>query len=203
MEYFHKQLAWSKNMMNQAIDLMYEILQAHFKQIINIKETPLEIDRTFATDLVLLTFNSNSIAVRMRRLKICGKYRDLTIQTQQASGNRYNTEYVKIFEKGYVRWYLYCWVRNDKIREWMFIDLDILRDKKLIENYDEITNKNDNQRFKAIPLEILLKNNCIIDYHLNGKKSHRKELNNVGCIIAFHDKKEASIKKEVKLSDFF
>jgi len=188
-------------MMNQAIDLMYEILQSHLKQIINIKETPLEIDRTFATDLVLLTFNNNSIAVRMRRLKICGKYRDLTIQTQQASGNRHNTEYVKIFEKGFVRWYLYCWTRNDKIKEWMFVDLDTLRDKKLIENYNEITNKNDNQRFKAIPLEILLKNNCIINYKLKVQKLQEKGITKISSRPL--DKKEISIKKEVKLSDFF
>lgn len=182
-------------MMDQAIELMYEILRLNLKRIINIKETPLKIDVNFATDLMLFTVNTDTIAVRMRRSNICKGFRDLTIQTQQASGNRHNTEYIKIFEKGYVRWYLYCWVKNEKIHEWMFIDLDILRSTKLIERYQEKTNKNDGQLFKAIPYKVMLKQGCIVDSNLNPKKLRKK---------TFLRESQLSLgKNQIRLSDFF
>lgn len=164
MDWFKRNLEWSRKYDEQSIELMYKILKKNLKKIIKIEKTPLEIDVKMATDLMLFRSDSGSIALRIRDIEY--PWRDLTIQTQQASGNIHNTEYIKIFIQGHVKWYLYCWADQQVIREWMFVDLDKLREVKIIDDYEEILNKQNGQLFKAISFEDLFENKCVVDSNL-------------------------------------
>jgi hypothetical protein len=72
---------------------------------------------------------AGDISCRIRRAERCS-YRDLTMTTRRKSGAIPEAD--KILE-GSVRWYLYAWANGREFVEWMFVDLDVVREKKLIE----------------------------------------------------------------------
>jgi len=102
-------------------------------EIIEIKIAPDQEDREQATDYII-TLESGQIACRIRRPNC--RYRDLTIRAWRLSGKE--TELSKI-RKGFGRWYLYAWTKNNKhFDAWIFIDLNTFRDSGLIYKSREI-----------------------------------------------------------------
>lgn len=172
---FNLFLEWSYKCTPAAIELLYPILQKHLRRIIQINQAPIDIDRSQATDLLLFQGNCGNIAFRIRDNSI--KYRDLTLQTMQGSGRRDNTEYVKIMDKNTVKWYLYCWgpKNGDQINEWMFLDIEKIRNKQEWDVIEEKYNPYTQEYFKPMDFKLLSKKRAIIEYNIlkyNNLKTH-------------------------------
>lgn len=121
------------------IDKIKSILKNQAMHIVNIEVATVDEDLKKSTDLKV-TITTGTVAVRIRRNNC--KFRDLTIRA--FSGN-YETEIHKL-RKGFAKWYLYGWLVNDEIKDWMLIDIDKMRnsgilnnDKNIIMNYDNKT----------------------------------------------------------------
>lgn len=114
-----------------------------------------EKDTKYSTDLILKTIQGD-IAVRLRRSHI--EYRDLTIRAKRDSGIKTELEKIK---EGWGRWYFYGWVsKQNKIEDWIFVDLNKLRKTTLL-NRSLIDNK-DGTYFIAISKKELERENCLI-----------------------------------------
>ena len=112
-------------------------------------------DMTQATDYVV-EVSSGAIACRIRRDTA---YRDLTIRASRPTGAR--TELEKIRE-GWGRWYLYMWVSGSDVEEWMFVDLDKLRDSGLLDGKERRRNP-DGVTFLPIPKFTLWDSGCLVE----------------------------------------
>jgi len=87
------------------------------------------------------------------------RYRDLTIRSHRETG--YRTELSKI-EEGFGDWYLYGWLnKQDKVAEWILVDLDKLRERRLWLGRHDIPN-GDGTWFIAISSQELRKTDCLI-----------------------------------------
>lgn len=121
-EWLHDK-AWADNHLN----CVNEVIRSVAGRIITIEESPLHQDMHEAIDYKV-EVASGEVACRIRRAARC-HYRDLTMTANRPSGNR--SEIEKILQ-GSVRWYLYAWADAGRFIEWMFVDLDVLREKQLI-----------------------------------------------------------------------
>lgn len=127
-----------------------------------------EIDKKRATDFSM-RLKGGDIAVRLRRPYY--DYRDLTIRAKRDNGVK--TELAKIIE-GYAFRYFYGWTNEQqRIAEWMLIDLDKVRaqgilekDRRLIANRDPATGKPDGTHFMPIPAKELYDAGCLLEWDL-------------------------------------
>lgn len=153
-------LAFEKSMMPQ----VKALLKKHAAHIIRIDTATEEEDTRQATDLVLRV-DSGTIAVRIRRLETMVKVkdkRDLTIRTRAHGGGR--TEFDKIRD-GWGDWYFYAWSQKNQIAEYMLLDIQRIRSSGLLDalqNRQAIPNVGDNTEFKAISIDELLTNDCVV-----------------------------------------
>ena len=134
----------------------------------NIEVATDEQDQKECTDYVARV-TEGTVAVRVRRPDC--EYRDWTIRSWRASGAK--TELSKLKE-GFASKYLYCWTNStDIIKEYVLIDLDVVRKKKLLEQkWPFIKNKDKVTGFISIPLNVLKKTGTIVAFW--GKKIKRK-----------------------------
>jgi hypothetical protein len=137
--------------------------------LVELSIAPIEMDTKCATDFTV-RLTGGDIAVRLRRPEC--QFRDLTIRALRDKGVK--TELAKIKE-GYGSRYFYGWVDSqDKIAEWILVDLNRLRktsllEKPLIANKDK-DGKSDGTYFIAISLRELCNAKCLIAYHYRGRK---------------------------------
>lgn len=113
-------------------------------------------DRRAGADYRVTLSKGSDVLVRIRRY---ATYKDLTIRSF-SNGNR--TELDKL-QAGYGDWYLYAWTEGDeRITDWMLVDLDKLRRAKLLEReWKQITNKDGVTGFIVIPRGYLRASECI------------------------------------------
>jgi len=131
------------------------ILKNNSMIFVKVEIADIELDKKQATDFIVI-IDGGEIAVRIRRANC--KYRDLTIRSVN---NGYKTEIDKIRE-GFGRYYLYCWEDEGKeIKSWILVDLNKLRETKLMENRVNIPNY-DGTEFIAISIDELYRNDCLI-----------------------------------------
>lgn len=136
-----------------------EILKHNAIHLIKFEIAPIDKDLKQATDLIVKA-SGGDIAVRIRRSAYTGIYRDLTIRSWRSSGTE--TELDKI-KKGFCKWYLYAWAdKFEVIKDWIFVDLDLLRLSGLINQYQTISNHDQKTGFIAIPSTELKNYKCII-----------------------------------------
>lgn len=102
-----------------------KILKRVAHKIIEVKIATPEQDMKQSTDIVII-LDSGAVALRIRRNT---SHRDLTIRAKNGAAK---TEIHKIRE-GFARWYLYLWANDNTIKEWVLIDLDIMRASGLLE----------------------------------------------------------------------
>jgi len=123
-----------------------EIIRSVVGDIIKIKiGTPVE-DMKQVTDITIKVRTGN-IAIRNRSDNVpWNKFHDITIRSILPSGHK--TELDKIKE-GRGKWYLYGW---QYFKDWIFFDLDFIRERKLLSNRQNIPNKEDGTWFISIPL---------------------------------------------------
>lgn len=140
----------------QHIAQIKQILKSQAAHIVKVEVASPEADMKRATDLEI-HITGGCVAVRIRRDI---PYRDLTIRAKNGNSK---TEIHKLRE-GYADWYLYAWTTNNKVSEWVLVDLSVMRTKGLFdESRPVIMNKDGYTGF--------------IIYTL-------KELNNCGAIVA-------------------
>ncbi len=134
------------------------ILKENAKHIINIMVAPYEADALRATDFIIKV-EGGDVAGRLRRSKFFNQYRDWTIRSRRISG--VETELSKL-KKGFARWYLYGWIKNEVIDSWMLIDLNIARQKRILDMPWHEKDNHDGTWFIVIPANDLIKYGCVV-----------------------------------------
>lgn len=129
---FKEQWNWQLNY----VDNIKDIIKSLLPKIVNVKVAEPDDDLNRATDYKI-KINSGDIAVRIRRDT---NFRDITIR---AFNNGHKTELDKIRE-GYCDWYLYIWTQNNRIVEWIFLDVNLMRASGLFNNDRKVTMNKDN-----------------------------------------------------------
>jgi len=136
-----------------------QILRDNINLLVSINVAPMEDDTQRATDMIINIEGEGQVAVRLRRDDV--KYRDLTIRSK--AGGR--TEIDKIRE-GFAKWYVYGWIKNNTIDEWILVDLDTVRKDKMLDDRRTINNSDGRTGFVFIPVKELMDNNCLVAYRL-------------------------------------
>lgn len=138
-----------------------DILEKNSMNFLSMKVSDEHKDMKEATDMII-KIEGGDVALRVRDASI--KYRDLTIRSRTKFGGK--TELQKLKE-GFGDWYLYGWGRQRIIEEYVLVDLDRMRDFKILDkNRKEIPN-GDGTYFVNIDLGELEMCGCIISKKLN------------------------------------
>lgn len=123
-------------------------------------------DRDLGQDLVVrlaigrvLTF-----AVRLRRLDGT-PWRDLTIRSYRE--NRL-TELAKIAKGRHADGYFYGWATGGSIPEWAIVDIGCCYGSGALTNRPQISNKDGETKFIAVPFSELVHTPCVFRYHISG-----------------------------------
>lgn len=140
------------------IPAIREVISKVADKIVKVEIASTDEDQQYATDYIV-TLDTGKVACRVRRSN-CG-FRDLTIRAWRASGQ--TTELTKIRE-GFARWYLYAWAQDDNtFKEWIFIDINRMRETGLIYHDRQITKNPDNTTgFVSYSIPELLYHNCLV-----------------------------------------
>lgn len=154
---FQEEKTWASG----HLDEINRVVRQLVGKIIDIVPTDLERDQRDAIDYEIKVW-SGDVACRIRRAERC-PYRDLTMTALRPSGA--TPEIQKVLE-GRVRWYLYAWARDGRFEDWMFIDLQVVRSKGLIENAlkrRSFRDLPDGNRFLVLPFEDLADAGAVVD----------------------------------------
>jgi len=103
----------------QHIEQIKSIIKSQAMHIIKVEVSSPEDDMKHATDLDVQILGGR-VAVRIRRDI---RYRDLTIR---AVNNGKKTEIHKLRE-GYGDWYLYAWTTENRVSDWILVDISVMR----------------------------------------------------------------------------
>jgi hypothetical protein len=163
---FAEQKSWSDG----HIDEVNRVVRRIVGKIIDIVPTDPERDRLEGIDYDIKVA-AGTIACRIRRAEY--RYRDLTMTSRRVSGARAEIDKIR---SGSVRWYLYAWAADGKFQEWMFIDLEKLRARGLIDTaMREGNTKQDasGNTFIYIPFGRLLKEGVVVDHHMEPERLRR------------------------------
>lgn len=150
---YGKDRAWSDKYLAQVSNILGQCADC----FLCIEIASEERDTQQATDMVLLVSGAGTIAVRLRRASC--KYRDLTIRSRRSSGHE--TELAKI-QNGWAEWYFYGWLDDqERIAEWILVDLRVLRASGLLEMPQREINNYNGTYFVNISLGELLSGGCL------------------------------------------
>jgi hypothetical protein len=164
---FEQQKAWADGHINEVNRVVRKVAG----KIIDILETDPERDRKEGIDYEVKVASGN-IACRIRRAHY--PHRDLTITISKPSGVK--PEVDKILN-GSVRWYLYAWAAEGRFVEWMFVDLDKVRELRLIEKAIErgrTQTDSEGSRFVCIPFEELEQRDVIVACEISADGMRRR-----------------------------
>ena len=165
---FQAEKAWADGHLNE----INRVVRKLIGKIIDIVPTDLERDRIEAIDYEIKV-PSGDIACRIRRAERC-RYRDLTLTALRHSGAI--SEVQKILQ-GHAGWYLYAWARDSVFVDWMFVDLDVVRDREVIQNAlkrKQYRDLPDGNRFLCIPFGVLHECGAVVDSTLEAGRSSRQ-----------------------------
>ncbi len=147
------------NWQSSFIEDVKTILKSQAMHIIDIQVATPEEDMKQATDLKI-KITAGDVAVRIRRNI---PWRELTIRAK--SGNS-KTEIHKLRE-GYGDWYLYLWTEENKIKEWILVDINKMRKEGLLQEQRPIQmNKDGYTGFVKYTIDELEHSDCIVAKHL-------------------------------------
>jgi len=96
-----------------------QILKDNIKYLVEVVVASNEKDTKEATDFVIV-LKGGDVAVRLRFWSCYTVRQEWTIRSRLDSGME--TELSKL-KKGFARWYLYGWVKDNILFSWMLIDL--------------------------------------------------------------------------------
>ncbi len=137
------------------MDDIKAILKSQAMHIVDIQIASPDEDLKQSTDLKI-KITTGDVAVRIRRDI---PWRDLTIRAKNGNSK---TELHKLRD-GYCDWYLYLWTEDDKIVEWVFIDINKMREADMFSDQRSVKmNKDGYTGFIKYTIQELENNNCII-----------------------------------------
>lgn len=149
---------WGDSYVSQVTRILMQLLP----YLVELDTASIEMDTKCATDFTIKLKGGN-IAVRLRR-PTCS-FRDFTIRALRDSGTK--TELAKIKE-GHGFRYFYGWIdKNNRIAEWILVDLDKVRETGLLEKERPLIPNYDGTHFVPIDIEELDEAGCLIIYQLN------------------------------------
>lgn len=154
MNEFEKNWDWQLKLM----DDIKSILKSQSMYIVDIQIATEEEDKKYSTDLKV-KITAGDVAVRIRRDTI---YRDFTIRAKSGTNK---TEIHKLRE-GYGDWYLYLWTKEDKISEWILVDINKMRAANLFSEQRQVRmNKDGYTGFVSYTIDELEYHGCIVSKH--------------------------------------
>lgn len=149
---------WGDSYVSQVTRILTQLLP----YLVEINTASIEMDTKCATDFTIKLKGGN-IAVRLRRPDCT--FRDLTIRALRDSGTKTELEKIK---EGHGFRYFYGWIdENNRIAEWMLVDLDRVRKMGLLNKKREIKPNYDGTYFIYISIAELNEAGCLIIYQLN------------------------------------
>ena len=150
---YKRDRVWADGFESQVLTILNGLLP----HLVVLNVASQEHDNHQATDFEIQLVGG-TVAVRLRRPRY--DYRDLTIRSSRTNGTK--TELAKIKE-GYAYRYLYGWIdENNRIVEWMLVDLDRVRSAGMLDGRREIYNTDGKTAFIAIPAEELCAKGCLV-----------------------------------------
>jgi hypothetical protein len=159
----HPSFAEQKSWSDGHIDEVNRVVRKVVGKIIDIIPADPERDRKEGIDYDIKV-KAGTIACRIRRAQY--PHRDLTMTSRRISGAKAETD--KILS-GSVSWYLYAWAAQRRFQEWMFLDLQILRVRGLIQAAIREGNENRDaygNSFIYIPFGRLLNEGVVLDHEM-------------------------------------
>lgn len=108
------------------LDEIYRVVRDVGGEIVTVTPSSFERDTTEAIDYDIVVA-AGHMSCRIRRNR---RERDLTMTTRRPSGVTPEADKITA---GSVRWYLYAWAEAGRFVDWMFVDLDVLRRERLID----------------------------------------------------------------------
>jgi len=145
-----------------------DVLRDNAMHLLSVRVASSERDLKKATDLVI-SVDGGDVAVRIRRAKYKGRYRDLTIRAWREGGIR--TELEKLVD-GFGDWYLYAWSNgHGGLDDWFLVDLNKLRISGLLSTQHIRYNKDGQTGFISISDRELRTCGCMISEKNTGAES--------------------------------
>ena len=142
---------------SRIIRLCGDLICAPSEIVVNV--APDREDREECTDYVI-SIAAGAIACRLRRASY--GYRDWTVRHSRPGGIK--TEEAKL-RAGWGRWYIYGWTVDGKIPHWMLIDLNIVRQNRVLDRGAILSNY-DGTQFRAIRHDAL--EDCLMRGYIDG-----------------------------------
>jgi len=165
---YAEQRRWSDGKIDEIKSILRQFapLMADFR----FDDANYEQDTKECTDgFMCLVSRNERIALRVRKEVSTGsqvRYRDLTIRARSSNGGL--TEIDKIRER-YVRYYFYAWTdENERITEWMLVDIHKMLDARLLDGLTPKVNKDGRTSFVSISGQRLNANGCVIAHTVRG-----------------------------------
>lgn len=159
---------WGDSYVSQVTRILTQLLP----YLVEINTASIEMDTKCATDFTIKLKGGN-VAVRLRRPKY--DFRDLTIRALRDSGSK--TELAKIKE-GHGFRYFYGWIdKNNRIAEWILVDLDKVREMGLLDKKRPLIDNYDGTYFIAISIAELEESDCLILSQLNNQIKKSRQVN--------------------------
>lgn len=160
---------WEETQHNQVKKILSKAFSDRFKtDFLQVETANLLLDTKYSTDFLIKARRDNQdkyikVASRIRR-STCS-FRDLTIRTSY-----YGSENTEINKLQKAHFYFYAWTKNNKISEYMIIDIKKLFTSRIIEKHmhTEFNNTDDGNSFICIPAEEL--KDCCIIYNVKTNK---------------------------------
>lgn len=153
-------VAWDWTWSDGYLPEVRRILSQNALHLVGLSVATFHQDVKEATDMLVTVGGSKGIAVRLRRAMY--GYRDLTIRAFRSSGTQTELEKIKA---GRGDFYLYGWTDGMRIPEWMLVDLQRLRQSRLLDRqWRTIENTERMTGFIAIPYTALLSAGCLVNY---------------------------------------
>ena len=151
------------------INSVRQIIKDNIKYLVEVVVASNEKDTKEATDFVIV-LKGGDVAVRLRFWSCYTVKQEWTIRSRLDSGME--TELSKL-KKGFARWYLYGWVKDNILFSWMLIDLNMVREKKLLDLPWYEKSNHDGTHFIIVPNIDLYKHQCIVAFeNIDALKFH-------------------------------
>jgi hypothetical protein len=136
-----------------------DVLRQQAMHLLSVSVASTERDLKRATDLVV-TVTGGDVAVRIRRPRYNGKWRDLTVRAWRKSGVK--TERDKLIA-GFADFYLYAWSDGDGgLADWFLVDLAKLRATELLTSKPIQYNRDGRTGFISIKDWELEQTGCLV-----------------------------------------
>jgi hypothetical protein len=152
---FTNDFKWQSTHIPEATKIILDNIQ----HIIDVKIAPDSDDIHRCTDLIV-KISGGKIGLRMRRNR---DFQDFTVRNSRPNGTK--TERDKIIS-GCIQSYLYIWFENDKVADWILINIDKMNELKLFSDNlygnGKIVENRDGTTFISYSLSVLRELNCIL-----------------------------------------